>query len=281
MSFAVNESSTKRHQKHKNAGFHKKRNPKRGGPGIMMTCETGRERKCQQEGLHILNYYALERMTNGTEEKCSSTNDLSLEDEIKKLKGAQNSRMESFCVYDIGVRGMITFLCTMPNCNVVIPYTREDNAQVMDTPDVCINSNKEPAAKKPKLENEKFNDDKASPDPSWDPIDTVGLIIKDLREGTTDAPSSRFVTRMIPIQVSCTANKEEIEYVARELFSKYNDGTAATFAIRPKRRLCTSFKSDELITMIANLAPKKWKVKLVDPKYTFIIELCKNFCGLS
>ena len=32
-------------------------NSKRGAPGVLMTCETSREVKCQREGLEILNHY--------------------------------------------------------------------------------------------------------------------------------------------------------------------------------------------------------------------------------
>ena len=31
--------------------------PRRGSPGVLLTCETGREQKCQREGLEILNHY--------------------------------------------------------------------------------------------------------------------------------------------------------------------------------------------------------------------------------
>ena len=42
----------------------RKFNPKRGGPGILMTCEQGREHKCEREGVDILQYYTSKQDVN-------------------------------------------------------------------------------------------------------------------------------------------------------------------------------------------------------------------------
>ncbi|MGK3759170.1 MAG: hypothetical protein ACI8RD_011487, partial [Bacillariaceae sp.] len=101
------------------------RRPKRGAPGVLLTCETGRERRCEREGLEILNYYQCDK--NGGEggeggeggrpsssSKGTDDNDgkgkkqdeennssLTLEEELKLLK-SQGGNLESsaFAEYD-------------------------------------------------------------------------------------------------------------------------------------------------------------------------------------
>ena len=62
-----NASKTKgqKRQYHNSSGHSGKSKwqPKRGGPGIILTCETGRDFKAKREGLEILNYYY--KLTNG------------------------------------------------------------------------------------------------------------------------------------------------------------------------------------------------------------------------
>ena len=63
----MSESSTNKKRKYFDRGGGKNKKwrkygatngrPKRGAPGMLLTCETGREQKCQREGLEILNFY--------------------------------------------------------------------------------------------------------------------------------------------------------------------------------------------------------------------------------
>jgi tRNA acetyltransferase TAN1 len=91
-------------------------NPKRGGAGFLLTCETGRERKCKREGLDIISHYysrsclkqkkeedgtatSIEKEDAGTaaaEEKASPTSttakkELTLEEEIVLLQGGASA----------------------------------------------------------------------------------------------------------------------------------------------------------------------------------------------
>lgn len=108
------------------------RRPKRGSPGILLTCETGRERKCQREGLEILNYYLTTSDMAATSDNGSSQDDgdgtiaLSLEEELKLLKKKkEQSEPSAFGVYDTSCRGTVFILCTLSNCNLIPPIQTE------------------------------------------------------------------------------------------------------------------------------------------------------------
>jgi len=104
--------------------------PKRGAPGMLLTCETGRERKCQREVLEILNHYlttseiaASSDRGSGrdqVEEVDDGTTALSLEEELKLLKSKKGqSGSSAFGVYETSCRGTIFVLCTLSNCNLI------------------------------------------------------------------------------------------------------------------------------------------------------------------
>ena len=130
--------------------------PRRGPPAIFVSCESGRERKCQREALELLHhYYYLSRPSIQTEGQLedkppAAEKTLTLEEELTMLrKGAaaeevlsydeQNAKrprtatannasrkqittMKSpFSVYDTGTRGMVCILCILPGSEL-IPY---------------------------------------------------------------------------------------------------------------------------------------------------------------
>ena len=147
----------------------------------------------------------------------------------------------------------------------------------------------------------------------FDPIDLVKTIIHDLDDATMNKgsvlpPSSRFVTKMIPIQITCFPSIKEIETCTKSLLSHYYDTrkqreekkqeepsstpTTTTFAISHKIRLCTTITKDEIINNIANVVMSddsqqqsppnhKWKVQLKDPDVTIHVQICKTLCGIS
>jgi tRNA acetyltransferase TAN1 len=292
-----------------------KKNPKRGGPGVLLTCETGRERKCRIEGIEILKFY--HRKVNESDN--AATDDaaveeakvLSLDDEIKQLKTKKEKHI--FSLYDTSVRGSVTLLCTLPGCALIPPYRAKQAVKVGADDD---DDNKELEAKKQKTEDTEGDDDETfaksekpeelkedtkeddtkptkeeSTEPKtsvWDPVETVRKVIDDLKTGSTDAPSSRFVTRMVPIQASCFTNEGEMAHVARQLFAKYCPTERAptgaepiTFAVQMKRRICSNMKRLDVIDLVAKEAPAEWKVDLSNPKYTLVVEIMKTLCGMS
>merc|ERR1719232_55173 len=85
--------------------------PKRGSPGFLLTCETGREVKCQREGIELLLYYynsgGMELDHDCIEEKAT----LSLDEEISMLKkkkySCSSDEKNPFTLYETGCRGIV------------------------------------------------------------------------------------------------------------------------------------------------------------------------------
>ena len=129
--------------------------PRRGPPALFVSCESGREKKCQREALELIHHYYYasrpansEGITTAPSPTPQEEVPLSLDEELSMLrkgataeevisyepnskrprKGSKNatskqlSSMKSpFSIYDTGMRGMVCILCTMPGCEM-IPY---------------------------------------------------------------------------------------------------------------------------------------------------------------
>ena len=133
----------------------------------------------------------------------------------------------------------------------------------------------------------------------------VDRVVEDMKKGRRGSyPSSRFTTRMIPIQATCFAGLEEIQYAVESLVSsiilsitnseaassstdgehpKKKKGTT-TFAIQTKRRICGHLKREQIIEAVGQQVAKSapdWTVNLSEPDYTVIVEICKNLAGIS
>jgi tRNA acetyltransferase TAN1 len=152
--------NNKQKEKRKRSQYHERKKPKyqpkRGGPGILLSCETGREKKCLREGLEIINFY-FKGMDKEEKEKGGVTDDntrtqeeggkkevaapdastcatetkhkpLSLDDELAQLQsknkasGYKHQNLAHngpFAVYETGCRGTVFVLCTLPNCSLI------------------------------------------------------------------------------------------------------------------------------------------------------------------
>jgi tRNA acetyltransferase TAN1 len=273
-------------------------NPKRGPPGMLLTCETGRESKCRREGLEILNYYWNVNSIAHAETEDDATS-LSLEEELKQLqqqghKDTDQSRKEPFHVYDTGCRGTVFVICTLPNAHLIEPiiteYQKTKQQQQDDT-----------ASKKSKVDNTTTAN--SHQPPVWDPVATFGNIYNDRihPKSTSAAPSSRFVTRMIPVQATCFASPEELRLTATALLQRHfameddaGDGKGkskspvpTTFAITTKRRNCHGLPRDKVIEIVASIMEqqqtlgRRFKVDLDNPDMTIVVEVCKTLCGVS
>ena len=291
------------------------RNPKRGAPGILMTCERGKEMKCQREGLEIISHY-YSKVVEG-DSKGDSNNDvpdsaanpnLSLEEELQQLKSAKGDDQSKphFGMFEVGCRGVVFALCTIPGCEMIPsikglknnPRVAADNA---DGPSSnAADETYEPVLKKMREDvfEETGNDreeqtlSKEREDPETpvnarcDPVPVVRQILQDITDDSArDAPSSRFVSRMIPIQATCFPSQEELQLVSRMLIQRYFPRTAASFGVAHKRRMCPDQFTKEIIidTVAAEVlavAPKI-KVNLDNPDVTVVVEVCKNLCGVS
>jgi tRNA acetyltransferase TAN1 len=328
------------------------RNPPRGAPGILMTCETSRERKCQNEGLDILRYYwdsqahagakvaeggggggglAAAEAADASEESAApapeSEKVQSLEEEIEALKKANRKPAadDPFGVYETGCRGTVFVLCTLPGCPLIPPIqpTRIDGTlHIKKGAGAGGKDEGDGPCKKQKLEveggstAEKAETVQETPvvhssiaNPVWDPLDSVRSIIGDLERSVSSPntasqsgiPSSRYVTRMIPIQATCFASLEEIQQTVRALLnqvlealpakSKSTEASASastpiSFCVQVKRRNCGHVTRDQIIDTVGGVVEQAtkedpWKVNLRQPDYTVWIEICKTLTGVS
>lgn len=216
----------------------------------------------------------------------------------------------SFRVYDTGCRGSVFIMCTRANCELVnttistAKHLHDDKDDVHEKKDnhsydfkeqECLKDpcdvgekkrkytqkdtchdephKKQKQDKKNTSKKKNDNDD----DDKWDPIETVKAIFQDVREKNKFAPRSRFVTRIIPIQVTCFASLDEMKANMRELIRKYllpigiqqyveqkekNGSTMTTtttkthfptFKIEFKRRNCSHIHREEVVNATASV----------------------------
>jgi len=388
-----NTSNRKRQYTNNNA----RKNPPRGSPGILLTCDRGREGKCKREGLEILKHYyyksissspdtneeeeedddntpeTAQTKTNDTKDTTNEKKVLTLEEEIAMLrKGASSEQVlmerndttknntnnrpkggyrnkDPFTVYSTGVNGNVFVMCTLPNSRLIPQIKTEYDAEqkkkreedraagsggggggekrTIDQVEGDHNKQEETSTKKTRQDDEKesskavenststkdsLNDNKDQNkndcDPQqetlWDPIETMKTIVANTEKKNNDAPGSRYVTRMIPIQATCYTSIEEIQLTSKALIEKFlmPHGTTSsrtsnidatteppplTFAIKLKRRACDNVTRDEIVKVVGDEVSamkhggSQWQVNLNNPRFTILIEICKTLCGMS
>lgn len=115
------------------------------------------------------------------------------------------------------------------------------------------------------------------------PIELGTKIVRDIAE--TKQHQSRFVLRLIPIEIVCKANLKDILNEAGKLFDKhFLNCPATTFSILFNRRYNNSLGRDEVIAELAELVKFKnmhHKVNLSTPDFTVVCEIIKGLCCLS
>jgi tRNA(Ser,Leu) C12 N-acetylase TAN1 len=161
-------------------------NPKRGGPAVLLTAETGREFKCQREGLEILSHYCAAPIAEAAKENEGTS--LSLEDELKILKSKKGNSHPGFAVYETGCRGTIFILRTTPGCNLIPPVKVEHSVKdkSKDTKD---ESESGPEAKKPRVED--MDPKPSAGDATATDESTVKDESKDTKDGSESGPEAK------------------------------------------------------------------------------------------
>lgn len=286
-----------------------RRNPSRGGPGFMLTCEVGREVKCAREAQDIISYYYYHHscvdnptnsdriMNNPTDITNSSKRvPLSLDEEISLLREGtsvdqllahqdgidghlhdKEKRALKLEPYETGCRGVVVLLLPNRNRRKVLVSGEEPTVDHSTPSSADCNATIK-----------------------FDPVSLVTRVIKDIyTNGEKESPRSRFITRMIPVQTTCFANLEEISRTSKQLIDscfpgdtqdqldhrlgKDSDKTKnviskkISFEIAFKRRLCSSVTRNECIDAVArHFDDNRFMVDLKNPEYTFIMEVCKS-----
>ncbi|KAH8349797.1 hypothetical protein KR084_006364, partial [Drosophila pseudotakahashii] len=115
-----------------------------------------------------------------------------------------------------------------------------------------------------------------------DPVTLGKHIVNDI--ATTGKSMSRFVLRLVPIEVTCRANMPDIISAAGLLFDKHFLKEPTSYGIIFNHRYNQQIKRDQIITQLAELVNSKNvgnKVDLKEAKKSIIVEVLRGWCLLS
>ncbi|KAJ4978690.1 hypothetical protein NE237_009470 [Protea cynaroides] len=92
---------------------------------------------------------------------------------------------------------------------------------------------------------------------------------------------SRFILRVLPVEVTCYASEEEISKAIKPLIAKYFPAEAPTpqkFAVVYDARANTGIERMSIINSVAKSVPGLHKVDLNNPDKTIIVQVAKTIC---
>lgn len=92
---------------------------------------------------------------------------------------------------------------------------------------------------------------------------------------------SRFILRVLPIEVACYASVEEITRAIKPLIEKnfpVESQSPIKFAVLYEARANTGIDRATIINTVAKSVPEPHKVDLTHPEKTIVVEICKTIC---
>lgn len=274
-----------------------------GRPAILFTCETGRESRVRRESIQLLDHYYPK---NADDEKSdlAKEKEPSLEEEIAQLQ--KNTKKKSCNNFNVNshfeVNGTVLVQCDIPSSIPLKQEFKEKGDELNSISSAKDVGKDAEDGEESSSENKKLK--QATPPEfygtCWNPVEFVRKVLgnysadSDTSNGEQSrdntAPDSRFITRIIPLQATCRAKLEDITFTITPLLEHYifsenrdsDDGLKKSFEIVFKKRNCGHLDRMECITAIAKLFDgSKYDVNLTNPDYSIIVEVCKNFCGIS
>ncbi|XP_011342222.1 THUMP domain-containing protein 1 homolog isoform X2 [Ooceraea biroi] len=114
------------------------------------------------------------------------------------------------------------------------------------------------------------------------PLELVTKIVTQL--DVTKKQCTRYLLRLLPIQVICKAYMNDIRTKASALFEKYFAQEPKTFSIVFNRRSNNSIKRNEIIEDLAEIIARKNpgnKADLKNPEIAVVVEVIRGICLLS
>ncbi|CAL7936343.1 unnamed protein product [Xylocopa violacea] len=114
------------------------------------------------------------------------------------------------------------------------------------------------------------------------PLELVTKIITELNE--TKQQRTRFLLRLLPIEVVCKANMTDIKAKANVMLEKYFAQEPKTFSIVFNRHSNSNIHRDEVIEDLAEIISKKNpgnKADLKNPEFAVIVEMIRGVCLMS
>lgn len=115
-----------------------------------------------------------------------------------------------------------------------------------------------------------------------DPVELVNDIMNDIE--MTRQRRSRYLMRMMPIEVTCKAYLDDIKKECEKLFEKHFKCDPTTYAIVYNKRYNNNVLRGEIIESLARLIQDRnilHKADLKQAKKTVIVEVIKNICCIS
>ncbi|RZF39564.1 hypothetical protein LSTR_LSTR001085 [Laodelphax striatellus] len=115
-----------------------------------------------------------------------------------------------------------------------------------------------------------------------DPVKLAATIMEDVQ--STKTQKTRYLIRLLPVEVTCKAYLDSIKKAADSLFDKYFRCEPTTFAIVYNKRNNDNLLRDEVIKSLALIVEDKnilHKVDLRQARLTVVIEVIKSICCLS
>ncbi|XP_011136840.1 THUMP domain-containing protein 1 homolog isoform X1 [Harpegnathos saltator] len=114
------------------------------------------------------------------------------------------------------------------------------------------------------------------------PLELVTNIVTEL--DTSKKQCTRYLLRLLPIEVVCKAYMDDIRTKASILFEKYFSQEPKTFSIVFNRHSNNSIKRNEIIEDLAEIISKKNpgnKADLKNPEIAVVVEVIRGLCLLS
>ncbi|CAL1679605.1 unnamed protein product [Lasius platythorax] len=114
------------------------------------------------------------------------------------------------------------------------------------------------------------------------PLELVTKILTKL--DATKEQCTRYLLRLLPIELICKAYMDDIKTKANALFEKYFAQEPKTFSIVFNRRNNNSIKRDEIIEDLAEIILKKNpgnKADLKNPEIAVVVEVVRGICLFS
>ena len=115
------------------------------------------------------------------------------------------------------------------------------------------------------------------------PVELAESIMKEVQKSGTQI--SRYLLRLVPVEVTCKAFSENVEEAAKPLISKrFHDKGEVSYCIQFKSRLNGSLGREEAYKTIGKMvkeANPQCKVEFKNPEYVILVEVMKSFCCIS
>ena len=115
------------------------------------------------------------------------------------------------------------------------------------------------------------------------PVGLAESIMKEVQASGTQI--SRYLLRLIPVEVTCKAFPESVEEAAKEvIFTRFREKGEISYCIQFKSRLNASFGREEAYKTIGKIvkeANPQSKVEFKQPEYVIMVEVMKSYCCIG